>query len=100
MDQAVAVDPRGERFERLGVEVHRAALGLPGAGDQARVLEDLDVLRDRLEGDVEGLGDLVHRGRSTAEVRDDRPPDGVGEGGEAQVDGGARVRHPSIQPNH
>ena len=52
MDQPVAVDPGGEGFELGGVEVHGPALRVAGPGDQAGLLEHLDVLRHRLLGDL------------------------------------------------
>ena len=48
----VALDPLGHQVEHLGFQVHGPALGLPGPGHQARLLEHLEVLGDGLEADV------------------------------------------------
>src|SRR5690625_502233 len=53
LDEAVAVDPGGHRFQAFRDEVDGPTLRLPGAGDQSGLLEHLDVLGDRLLGDRE-----------------------------------------------
>ena len=67
VDQPVFVDPGGECLELGRIQVHGSALGVPRPGDQPGLLEHLDVLRDRLLGDLEGIGQLVDRGRAPAE---------------------------------
>ena len=52
-DQAVAVDPGGQAFEGGGVEMDGATLGIARAGDEAGLLEHLDVLGDGLLRDRE-----------------------------------------------
>ena len=98
VDQPVAVDPLGECFERGGVEVHRATLGVAGARDEAGLLEHLDVLRDRLLGDLERFGELVDRGRPAAQAGDDAATHRVGQRHEGAVEAvvGARIHdhHP------
>ena len=95
VDQAVLVDPRGERLEPRGVQVDGAALGVAGTGDQLGLLQHLDVLGDRLLGDLERFGQFVDGGRAPAEPGDDAPPDGIGQGQEGRVEAvvvTARVR--------
>ena len=59
-----------ESFRADGVE---AALALRSYSDQAGLAQDLQVLRDRLLGDVEVGGDLVDRARLLAHEHQDRP---------------------------
>jgi hypothetical protein len=47
------------------------ALGVPGAGDQLRLLEDVDVFRDRLFGDRERFRRFIDGGRAPAEPGND-----------------------------
>ena len=85
-DQPVLVDPGGERLKPCGVQVDGPALGVTGAGDQLRLLEDLDVFRDRLFGDREGFRQFVHGGRAPAEPGNDAAADRIGEGQEGRVE--------------
>jgi hypothetical protein len=85
-DEAVLIDPGGEAFERGGVEVHGAALGVAGARDEAGLLEHVDVLGDGLFGDGEGFGELVDGGVAAREARDEGASDRVGEGHEGAVE--------------
>ena len=78
----VALDPLGHQVEDLRFEVHRSALGFPGAAHQTGVLEHLEVLGDGLDGHLIGLGELIDGG-----VRDGEPghhvaPGGIGQGRE------------------
>ena len=75
----VALDPLGHQVEDLRFEVHRAALGLPAAADQAGVLEHLEVLGHGLHGHVVGRGELVHGGVGDREPGHDVAPGGVGQ---------------------
>ena len=85
--QAVAVDPGGRALRAAAaVEVHRAALGVARPGDEAGLLEHLDVLGHRLLGDGEWFGELVDRCRAAAEAGDDPPPNRVGERHERPVE--------------
>ena len=86
VDQPVAVDPGGHRFELGGVEVDRAALGVPGPRHEAGMLEHLDVLGHRLFGDGERFGELVDGRRPAAEAGDDPSPHRVGERHERPVE--------------
>src|SRR5690606_40824500 len=74
-----------EPCELCGLEVHRTTLGVAAARHEAGLLEHLDVLRHRLEADVEGLREFVHRGGPPAEPRDDRAPHRVAQGEERAV---------------
>ena len=85
-DQPVLVDPGGERFQPCGVQVHGPALGVTGARDKLRLLEDLDVFRDRLLGDREGLRQFIDGGRTPAEPGNDAAADRIGEGQEGRVE--------------
>jgi hypothetical protein len=62
------------------------ALGVTGARDQLRLLEDLDVFRDRLLGDRERFRQIIHGSRAPAEPGDDAATDRIGEGQEGQVE--------------
>ena len=85
-DQPVLVDPGGERLQPCGIQVDGPALGVTGARDELRLLEDLDVLRDRLLGDREGFRQFIHGGRAPAEPGDDAAADRVGQGHEGRVE--------------
>ena len=85
-DQPVLVDPCGERLQPCGVQVDGPALGVTGARDQLRLLDDLDVFRDRLLGDLERLRQFVYGGRSPAEPGNYAAADWVGEGQEGRVE--------------
>ena len=76
----------GERVvpERVQLGAHLAQavvvdpVDAPGAGalvqDEARVLEDLEVLGDRGPGHGQGVGELTHRAGSRREPGEDGPP--------------------------
>ena len=78
----VPLDPLRHEVEHLRLQVHRAALCLPAAADQAGVLEHLQVLGDGLEGHVVRRGDRVDRGVAHRQPGDDVAPGRVGEGRE------------------
>jgi len=67
----VPLDPAGHRGQRPALEVDRAALGLLAPADEARLLEDLEVLAHRLEADVVGGGEIVDGGVTDREAGDD-----------------------------
>jgi hypothetical protein len=70
-----AVDnPCGYQVEHLRVEAHQAAVGIPGAADQAGLLEYLDVLADRLHVGLAPLGELADRGVAVAQPLDQVTP--------------------------
>jgi hypothetical protein len=75
----VALDPRGHQVEHLRLQVHRAALRLPAAADQAGVLEHPQVLGDRLHGHVVGGGQLADRRVTDREPGDHVAPGRVGQ---------------------
>ena len=75
----VPLDPLGHEVEHLRFQVHRAALCLPAAADQAGVLEHLEVLGDGLEGHLVGRRDRVDRGVAHRQPGDDVAPGRVGE---------------------
>ena len=65
---AVALDPLGHQVEDLRLEVARPPLGVLALAHEAGVGEHLDVLGDRLDGDVVGIGQLPHRGVADGEA--------------------------------
>src|SRR3989440_1700984 len=77
----IDIDPVGDVLERIGLEPAGPPLRLAAALDQARALEDLEVLGHGREADLEGLGQLQDRSLARGEAREDRPPSGIGEGG-------------------
>jgi hypothetical protein len=79
---SVSLDPLRHQVEDLRLEVARSPLGVPALGDQAGVGEHLDVLGDRLDGDVVGLGQLTDGGVAHGEAGHHVAPRRIGEGGE------------------
>jgi hypothetical protein len=69
------------------------ALRFPAPCDEARALEHLKVLGDGLEGDGEGLGDLVDGGIAQGQPREYLAADRIGEGHERPVELVFRVQH-------
>src|SRR5260370_20855516 len=57
-EPAVVIDPAGDLLERRGIEAARTPLCIAAACDQAGLLEDFQVLRDRRHADVERVGEL------------------------------------------
>src|SRR4051812_13996317 len=95
-EPTVALEPLGGVLERDRPEPRRAQLRAAPPLDQAGALEHAQMLADGLGGDGERRGELVDRGLALDEAREDRPPGGVGEGGEG---GGERVDgHGAIKP--
>src|SRR3954454_10692883 len=76
---------RLERLEALRTDLVEPAATLRADGDEARVLEHVQVLRDRLLGDVEVLGDLVDPARPVADEQEHRPPAWLGQGREGRL---------------
>ena len=72
--------------EGLGFEAARAALGVPATGDEARALEDFEVLGDGGLGHGEGLGEFVNGGFAGGEAGVVGAAGRVGEGGEGGVE--------------
>ena len=75
---ALAIHPSGRLAERLGLGV---SVGAPvdRAGDDAGLLEHLQVLGDRGLGDAEAGRDVPDRRRPGGEALDDAAADRVGE---------------------
>ena len=86
VDQPVLVDPGRECLELGRIQVHGSALGVPRPGDQPCLLEYRNVLRNRLLGDLEGIGQLVDRCRASAEAGNDPAANRIGQGGEGPVE--------------
>ena len=67
----ILLNPLRHEIEDLRFEVHRTALCRSGFGHQAGALEHLEVLRDRLHGDVVWRSQLAHRRVTDREARHD-----------------------------
>jgi hypothetical protein len=86
-EPAVVLEPGRGAAKRLRVEV---AVVLPPdhlAADEPGPLEDLDVLRDRVQRHGKRPRDPGDRGGAAPEGRQDRPPRGIGHGREYVVEG-------------
>lgn len=79
----------------LHTQAAGALLGVAPACDQACALEHLQVPRDGRQADVEGLGQLEHRGISLGQAQDDGPTCGIGQSGERGVELGWCVHGPT-----
>src|SRR3954468_14582370 len=86
---------RLERLEALRTDLVEPAAALRADGDEARVLEHVQVLRDRLLGDVEVLGDLVDRARAVTDEEEHRPPAWLRQGREGRLPRRRLRPHPS-----
>ena len=69
----VSLDPLRHEVEDVVLEVDRPPLRIARPTDEPRILEYLEVLRDRLDAHVVGLGEFAHRGIGHAEPGDDVP---------------------------
>ena len=78
---AMLFDPAGGSIESGSFEAARPVLGISTATDQSGPFEHLEVLRDRLQRDLERLGQFVDSCFSGGETSDNRPPGRVGECG-------------------
>src|SRR5579859_2090363 len=82
---AILHQPLGGFGEGPRLQLARSPLRIAAAGNQARAFEYLEMSRDRRLGHREGLDQLIHRRLPRGQARQDRPPRGVGQGGEGQV---------------
>src|SRR5262245_40838521 len=71
---AVALEPVRGVAERRAGEASGPQLCRPTSCDEARALEHLEVLRDRLHADGERRGELGDGGVALAQPREDCPP--------------------------
>ena len=78
----VALDPLGHQVEHLGFQVTGPTLRVALLGDQAGVLQHLEVLGDGLDGHVVRCGELADRGVTDRQPSDQVAAGGVGQGGE------------------
>src|SRR2546428_6775969 len=85
-DDAIALDPFVDLFERARLERGRSPLRLLAARHESRAFEHLEVLAHRGEAHVERLRDLGHRRATFRETREDRTPRRVGEGTEREAE--------------
>src|SRR6185312_3502612 len=79
---AVALQPFIDAHERLRLQLCGAVLRLASAGDEACMLQDLQVFGDGRQAHVEGLRQLVHRGLAQRQAGQNGPAGRVGEGRE------------------
>src|SRR5918992_4173826 len=79
---AVAGQPVGGLLEGIALQARRAQLRRAASRYEAGALQHLQVLRHRLQGDRERLGQLVHGRLALREPLQDRAPSRVGEGRE------------------
>src|SRR5262245_48518164 len=86
-DIPVALDPVRSDAKGCDLQAARPPLRVAAAGDQPGPLEHLEMYGDRLEADGERVSQLVHRGLSVGETRQDDSPrrDGQSRKGEAQL---------------
>src|SRR5439155_11949967 len=82
----VVLDPLGDVLERIRLQPAGPPLCLAAALDQARALEDLEVLGHGRKADLEGLGQFQDRSFARGEAREDRAPRGIREGGEGAAE--------------
>src|SRR3954452_23247462 len=75
----VRLDPVHGGVQGVPFQVAGAELRLPTSGDQPRAFEHLQVLGYPRQAQVEGLGQLVHRGVAGRELGHDGPAGRVGE---------------------
>src|SRR5207249_3607656 len=78
-EDAVPVEPGGRVLQPRALEPRGSELGGPAPADQPRALENLEVLGDRLDADRERPGELVHRGVTDSQLRENLTAGRVGE---------------------
>src|SRR6266566_2171864 len=94
---AIALGPLDDLPQRRRLEPAGAPLCLAAARDEAGVLEHPEVLGDRGAAHRERRRELLDRGRTGGEAREDRAPRRVGQGGEGGAQGvRCHVSNPSV----
>ncbi len=93
-ESGVLLEPAHRVPQRTGRQRHAMHPAFDGAGQQSRVFEHADVLRDRGQRDLERLGQLRHRRGPARQPRQDRAPRRVRERAEDRIQ---RVR---VMLNH
>src|SRR4051794_5692195 len=88
---AVAIDPFGRVVQGVWIEREEVIAAGDAALHQAGALEDADVLRNGVERDVEGRGELRYARLTLAQPMQDRTARFIGKCGKDRVD-----RHSSI----
>src|SRR6476659_10392145 len=83
---AVFLDIVGDLLEGRGSDSAGPPLRLASLRDEPRLLQHLQVPRDRGEADVEGLGELVDCGFARGEPREDGASRRIGEGRERHAE--------------
>src|SRR6266487_261452 len=79
-DRALAVDPVDRLTESVQVEAQAVGAAIDRSHHQPRLLERLDVLRDRGLGDAEATSRLPDGRRPAGESLHDPAPDWMGQG--------------------
>src|SRR5665213_252292 len=90
-EPAVVVEPVEGALQLPGFQPRRTPLRIAAAGDEAGLLQNFEVLRNRRLADLEGFGKLFDRGLAGSEAGQDRAPGGVGESGKGGAEG--VIRH-------
>src|SRR5262245_33321190 len=85
-EAAVRFQPVADRHQRRQAQLARAALGIPATRDQARLLQDPDMLGDGADGHSERLGEFGHRRLTAREPGQDSAAGWVGESGEGRAE--------------
>src|SRR5262249_53484989 len=88
---AVAVDPDGGAMDWPGIESTAADATRALLGDETGAHQDLDMLRHRLERNVEGCGQFRNKKRFAVESFEDGAADRIGECGKNQVEPGTVI---------
>src|SRR5215470_18500578 len=84
-EATIFLEPVIGLFQRFCIDAARTHLSVARACDQARTLENLQVLGDRRQADIERFGEFQHRGLAEREARKDRAPRRIGEGCEGRA---------------
>src|SRR6267378_6188471 len=84
----VAQSPAGDLAQRRGTQFEVVLPPLASPLDQPSALQDLEMLRDRVQRHGEASGHVGDPGRPAGEPAHDRPPGRVGERGEGLVETG------------
>src|SRR5258705_238185 len=84
-EPAVVIEPVGDFFQACGLDAAGAPLRIAAAGDEPRVLENFQMLRDRRQAHLERLGQLRHRGVPARETRENRPAGRIGQSREGET---------------
>src|SRR6478735_43723 len=85
-EPAIFLEPVVDALQRIQLDPARPPLRLAAAGDQARVLQHLEMPGDRRSADVEWLRQFRDRGLAKRQPRQDRPAGRVGQSLEGRAE--------------